>query len=46
MLPVGEDVGEGGEGDGWSGRGDVGRVGGLRLVTEIVGTVAVGLRLK
>ena len=35
---------EGGQGDGGAPGGDVGGAGGLRLVTQVVGTVTVGLR--
>ena len=37
---------EEGEGEGGAARGDVGRAGDLRLVTQVVGTVTVGLRLQ
>ena len=37
---------EEGQGEGGAAGGDVGGTGGLRLVTQVVGTVTVGLRLE
>ena len=37
---------EEGQGEGGAPGGDVGGTGGLRLVTQVVGTVTVGLRLE
>ena len=37
---------EEGQGEGGAPGGDVGGTGGLRLVTQVVGTVTVGLRLQ